>query len=122
MAMNLPDYAKPIVEARAAGKRPADLVIVSDGDLGLHRRFRDNPVVIVRPEHRPSSLNWRFLAGLDVEIATEDDGNRAVALAMAVDAAQPDYLRVWHVPTGNMVRLRFCGRRMVCTESDWICS
>lgn len=117
----LPDFAKPIADARARGFRPAGMVIVSDGDHGLHRRYPQNPVVRVRPEQRPSTLSWRFLAGLDVEIATEDDGNRAVALAMAVDGAQPDYLRVWHLPSGRMMRLRFCGVRMVCRESEALC-
>jgi len=118
--MILPDFAKPIADARAGGFRPAELVIVSDGDLGLHRRFPANPVVRVRPEQRPSGLCWRFLAGLAVEIATEDTGRRMLSIVMAVDAAQPDYLRVWNVKTDRMVRLRFCGRRMVCDEPEWL--
>ncbi|MDE2022370.1 MAG: hypothetical protein KGI71_05680, partial [Patescibacteria group bacterium] len=78
------DFAKPIVDARMAGRRPAELVIVSDGDLGLHRRFPANPVVRVRPEHRPGALDWRWLAGLEVEVAGEDIA-RLVALADAID-------------------------------------
>ena len=117
----LPDYAKPIADARAAGQRPAALVIVSDGDRGLHRRYRGNPVVVVRPEHRPSNLEWRFLAGLDVEIVTEDTGRRMLSLVTAINAVRPDYLRVWNPQTNNMMRVRFCGRLMVCPESEWVC-
>ena len=102
--------------------RPAELVIVSDGDLGLHRRFPANPVVRVRPEQRPSSLSWRFLAGLDVEIATEDDGQRMLALVDAVDRAQPFYLRVWHLPTDRMVRVRWLGLRWITEESYALCA
>lgn len=117
----IPDFAGPIVEARARGQKPAELVIVSDGDLGLHRRFPANPVVRVRPDQRPSTLSWRFLAGLDVEIATNDGGRRMVQLVDAIDRAQPDYLRVWHLPTEAMLRIRWLGIRMIQPESEWVC-
>jgi len=117
----LPSFAQPIVDARAAGQRPVEMVIVSDGNLGLHRRYRENPVVVVRPEHRPRELEWRFLAGLDVEIATHDTGGRMLELVSAIDRAHPYYLRVWHIPTDNMMRVRFCGLRMICKESEWAC-
>lgn len=116
------DFAKPIVEARAAGKRPAELVIVSDGDLGLHRRFPANPVVRVRPEQRPGALDWRWLAGLDVEIATEDDGARMLTLIDAIDAARPAYLRVWNPTTDAMVRVRWLGKRMLWPEAEELCA
>lgn len=114
--MAVADFAEPIVEARKRGLRPAELVIVSDGDLGLHRRFPDNPVIRVRPEQRPSSLSWRLLAGLEVEIATEDHGPRLLELVDAVDRAQPDYLRVWHLPSDRLYRLRMFGERSFCLE------
>lgn len=116
-----PDFARPIVAARASGKRPASMVIVSDGDHGLHRRFPDNPVVRVRPEQRPGSFDWRFLADLDVEIATEDI-DRGVALAYAIDRVQPSYLRVWNLSNDAMMRVRWLGMRSIVRESEWLCA
>lgn len=116
------DFAKPIVDARARGQRPAEMVIVSDGDLGLHARFPANPVVRVRPEQRPGALDWRWVAGLDVEIATEDTARRMLALVDAVDGAQPGYLRVWQPSSGAMMRVRWLGRRMLWPESELLCA
>lgn len=116
-----PDFAQPLVAARAAGKRPAAMVLVSDGDHGLHREFPANPVVRVRPEQRPAAFDWRFLAGLDVEIATTSIA-RGVALACAIDAVQPRYLRVWNLDNGNLMRVRWLGMRSIVPESEWLCS
>jgi hypothetical protein len=112
----MPDFAKPIAEARARGQKPVEMVIVSDGDLGLHRRFPANPVVRVRPEQRPTSLSWRFLAGLDVEIATVDAGLRMLALVDAILAAHPHYLRVWNLENDRMMRVVAWGQKMVMPE------
>ena len=115
------DFAKPIADARGAGKRPDAMVIVSDGDMGLHRRFPANPVVRVRQEQRPGALDWRWVAGLNVEIATEDDGARLFALVDAIDAARPAYLRVWRPSTDRMMRVRWLGRRMLWPEAEELC-
>lgn len=114
MAMNLPDFAKPIVDARERGMRPAEMVIVSDGDHALHRRFPANPVVRIRPEQRPSSLSWRFLAGLDVEIATEHTNRQQVYdLILAVGRAEPRYLGVWNVLTDGVTPILYDGLHML---------
>lgn len=116
MAIGLPDFAKPIADARARGMKPDGFVIVSDGDLGLHRRFPANPVIRVRDDQRPGALSWRFLAGLDVEIATEDAGPRMLSLVDAILAVHPHYLRVWNVATDDMMRVVAWGRKMVMEE------
>lgn len=118
----LPAFAKPIADARRAGKRPADLVIVSDGDYGLHRRYRDNPVVVIKPEQRPSAMDWTFLAGLDVEIATTGGHPRTLALATAILKARPDYLRVWWLDTGELIRIAWMGLVRVERERGWVCA
>jgi hypothetical protein len=75
-------------------------------------------VIRVRPEQRPSSLSWRFLAGLEVEIAVDgEDIPRAVALVDAIDRAQPLYLGVWNMGNDALMRVRFYGARMVCPET-----
>lgn len=117
----MPDFAKPIAEARLRGVRPAEMVIVSDGDHGLHWRFPASPVVRVKPDQRPSALSWRFLADLDVEIATEDCGRRLLEFVDSIEAARPNYLRVWHLATGAMTRLVFCGARSFQPEREWLC-
>lgn len=118
----LPRFAKPIAEARRAGKRPADLVIVSDGQHGLHRRFPANPVVLVENHERPGEFDWRFLAGLDVEIATDSDYRRTMSFVLPILDAKPDYLRIWRMHSGRLIRICWLGIMNVRYEDPWVCA
>ena len=117
----LPDFAGAIVAARRSRKRPAELVIVSDGELGLHRLYPHNPVVRVRPEVRAREYDFSFLVDLDVEIATNGTDDRARALADHVLRAYPAYLRVWFVDSDEWLRVFAWGRLAVRPENSWFC-
>jgi hypothetical protein len=119
MGLRLPAFAKPIAEARAAGKRPAQLVIVSDGEHALHRRF-PNPVVRLGADERPDAFDWSFLADLDVEIATRGDVRRINAMVSAILRVMPWYLRVWRIDTNSLTRIRWLGVTHICRET--LCS
>ena len=111
--MAVADFAKPIVDARARGLRPADMVIVSDDDLGLHRSL-PNPVVRVRREQRPTSLDWRFLADLEVEIAVDKTVDSHVGeLIVAVGRVLPSYLGVWYLATDRVVPILYRGLHLL---------
>jgi hypothetical protein len=112
----LPAFAKPIADARAAGKRPAALVIVSDGDHGLHRIYPGNPVVSLRETDDPTSFDWWWLADLDVEIATVGGARRTQALIDAIQTARPYYLRVWRLDTNEMTRVQWLGSLWMTPE------
>lgn len=116
MGLILPAFAKPIADARAAGKRPTEMVVVSDGRLGLHN-WVCNPVVTIDVKERPSLFDWRFLADLDVEIATTGDAQRIQMLASAIVKVLPWYLRVWRVDTNTLTRVRWMGVNHVCPET-----
>lgn len=115
----LPDFAKSIVEAREAGKRPAMMVLVSDGDLHLHKRYPQNPVVRVRPGQRADALDWRFLAGLDVEVFTRS-GPRAIEIVDAILPMQPLNLAVTHPNSMRSIRVVFYGVLSIRKESPWL--
>lgn len=120
--MRLPDFAQPIADARRRGLRPAELVIVSDGDHDLHRKVSEHhQVVRVRPDQRPASLDWRWLADLDVEIATASEPPRIAALAQVVLEARPWYARVWHLPSDGIIRIRSYGMTRIGHENPWTC-
>jgi hypothetical protein len=106
----IPSFAKPLVEARSQGMRPANMVLVSDGQHHLHRRFPDNPVVVIDDNARPNQYEWWFLADLEVEIVTEGDAERIEMLVAAVMTGSPGYLRVWRVDTGACTRVWWLGR------------
>lgn len=115
--VRLPLYAKPILEARAKGRRPTGLVIVSDGQRGLHRLYPDNPVVVTEPGVNPNRYDWRFLADLDVEIATSGSPERTGALVSAVLSGKPFYLRTWNPVTDECVRIWWLGRMWMGPET-----
>ena len=115
-----PDFAQPIIDARAAGKRPADLVVVQDGDLGLNR-YLPNPVVRIQPSRRASAYDFRFLADLDVEIATNGTSDRAINICRAVLKARPRYLRLWHPEAGTATRIWWNGMYQCQPESLAVC-
>jgi len=86
----LPYGGQEIALLRMAGKRPADMVIVSF--IGPLRE--GNPVVIARPER---SYDWRFLRRLEVLIVAASS-IPAHVLKRHIDGIlqfDPDYLGVW---------------------------
>ena len=116
--MILPAFAKPILQVRTLGLRPENMVLVSDGNHSLHRRFPDNPVIVVDEDMRPSEYDWWYLADLDVEIATTGDGERINALVDAVMTGSPGYLRVWKLDTGVCTRIWWLGRYWNTLETN----
>src|SRR5262245_47370547 len=115
-------YATDIRKARKAGKKPAELVIVSDGDHRLHHRFPDNPVVQIDVGDRPSQHDWTFLADLEVEIATKGDLRRTLALVKAILQVRPRYLRVWWLDANMLVRITWLGVLQVQQENAFVCA
>lgn len=116
----LPDFAKPIVAAREKGLRPDALVVVQDGDLGMQRKV-PNPVVRIDSERHPADYDWRFLAGLDVEVATLGDAKRSVTLARVIAKARPRYLRLLWPDAGIMCLIMTASQVCIMRENDWVC-
>lgn len=116
----IPRFAEPILKARKAGMRPAELVIVADGVRGLQWQHT-NPVVAIDPEVRAKAYDWRFLAGLEVEVVTDGPDRRGQALAWEIAKVRPDYLRVRFADTGEMWRIIAFGAWGVRRENDWVC-
>lgn len=88
----MPEYAKPIVEARKRGLTPAGMVIVSDGAHGFHRRFT-NPVVQTDPAIDPQRYDWSWVPGLSIQVATTMD--RVQDFVSVLVKHKPRHLSVW---------------------------
>lgn len=87
-ARDLPYGAREIAELRSAGKRPADLVLVS-----LVGPLREsNPVVIAKADR---SYDWRFLVGLSVAVVVTTDTPNVHCIVKAIEEASPTTLSVW---------------------------
>lgn len=90
MAANLPYGAAEIVANRSAGKRPAEMVLVS-----LIGPLRENqPVVVVKPGR---AYDWRFLVGLEAMIVADSTTAKGDVRAVlkALLALPTEYLGVW---------------------------
>jgi hypothetical protein len=87
--MNLPYGASPILEARKAGQRPADLLIVSL--VGAVDEI--NPVIVAKPD---AKYDWRFLLGLKVCILARP-GVRFAPVVLEIGRQWPEWLAVWDV-------------------------
>lgn len=88
MTANLPDGAKPIVDCRLRGKRPADMVLVSLGEPVQTA----NPIVIAQCGQR---YDWRFVRGLDVCVyLTNDDEWPQIVKEIAL--CRPAHLELWN--------------------------
>jgi hypothetical protein len=107
MTPALPYGAREIALARANGKRPADMLLVSlIGPLSGER----NPVVLARPER---SYDWRWAAGLEILVVadsiTDQPRVKRILEALKRLTPSPDYLGLWladkqagtHVCWGN---------------------
>ncbi len=98
----LPYGAREIVETRAIGKRPADMVLVSL--VGPLREL--NPVVVARPER---SYDWRFLVDLDVLIVASSATDRTLVgcCVRAIIDHKPQYLGLWFADKQHGMNLAF---------------
>lgn len=85
----LPYGAKPILDARLQGKRPADLVIVSlVGPLD-----EVNPVVLANPDRE---YDWRWMRGLKACVFAKP-GVRFAPTVIGIGRFAPEWLGLWDV-------------------------
>jgi len=103
-ARDLPYGAREIVELRAAGKRPADMVLVSL--IGPLRE--SNPVIVARPGR---AYDWRFVVGLHVAVVAETATENLPDAVGAIDAANPAALSVWFADRQDGVNVSLHGYR-----------
>lgn len=118
MTGQLPYGAAEIVTLRQAGKRPADMVLVSlVGPLKGER----NHLIVARPER---TYDWRFLVGLEVLLVCKTDTQHLVPTVRAIDAGNPASLSVWFADQQDGVNVLIDGyrpatkpgRRMSCAQ------
>ncbi|SEP38766.1 hypothetical protein [Nitrosovibrio sp. Nv6] len=85
----LPPYGKQLMAIREAGKVPVRKVIVSfDWNLG-----RAYPRIIIPADANPAELDFRFLAGLPVQIIYgSQEAHRVDALVQEILLANPSLL------------------------------
>jgi len=89
-SLRLPDGLNAILQARMAGRRPAELVHLTDWhDLAAFCRTNHLPVVFAEPLNDPA-WDWRALHGLDVVVV----GIRGVPAMPALKAVRPSFLRL----------------------------
>lgn len=91
----LPTGSKPIVEARIAGKRPVDLLIVSM----VGRVPETNPVILADGD------DWRFVEGLQVCVFTRR-GTPFRSLCKQIAYNGPCWLGLWDVENREGARVR----------------
>lgn len=101
---NLPYGAQEIIALRTAGKRPADLVLVS-----LVGPLREaNPVIVAKPER---TYDWRFLVGLSVLAVVTTQTTGLARLVQTLEAAAPAMLAVWFADQQDGVNVLADGYR-----------
>ena len=85
----LPPYGKQLMTIREAGKAPARMVIVAfDWDLG-----KAYPRIIIPDNPTPAEIEFRFLAGLPVQIPYRNkDAHRVDALIQEIAKVNPCFL------------------------------
>ncbi|UCV01744.1 hypothetical protein [Dechloromonas denitrificans] len=104
MAAQLPYGAAEIVALRTAGKRPADLLLISlIGPLS-----ETNPVIIAQPSR---SYDWRFVVALPVLIVATTETPHLSGIVKAIDTAAPAALSVWFADQQDGVNLLVDGYR-----------
>jgi hypothetical protein len=104
MGAQLPYGAAEIVALRTAGKRPADMLLISF--VGPLREA--NPVIIAQPSR---SYDWRFVVALPVLIVATTDTPRLAGIVKAIDTAAPDTLSVWFADQQDGINLLIGGHR-----------
>ncbi|MBU1363939.1 MAG: hypothetical protein KKE51_08980 [Gammaproteobacteria bacterium] len=104
MAIQLPYGAAEIVALRTAGKRPADLLLISlVGPL-----YETNPVIIAQPSR---CYDWRFVVALPVLIVATTDTPHLAGIVNAIDSAEPATLSVWFSDQQDGVNVLIDGYR-----------
>lgn len=104
MAPQLPYGAAEIVAIRTAGKRPADMVLIS-----LVGPLREtNPVVIALPSR---SYDWRFVVALPVAVIAETTTQRLADTVKAIEGESPCSLSVWFADQQDGVNVLIDGHR-----------
>jgi hypothetical protein len=85
----LPPYGKQLMTIRQAGKAPARMMIVAfDWDLG-----KAYPRIIIPNDLPPAEIEFRFLAGLSVQITYRSkDAHRVDAVAQEIAKVNPCFL------------------------------
>ena len=85
----LPPYGKQLMAIREAGKVPAKTVVVSfDWDLA-----RAYPRIIIPADVTPAEIEFRFLAGLPVQITYRNkDAHRVDEVAQEIAKVNPCFL------------------------------
>ena len=114
----LPYGAAEIVTLRQAGKRPADMVLVTL--LGPLKGER-NHLVVARPER---TYDWRFVIGLEILLICKTDTKHLASTVQAIDAGNPATLAVWFTDQQDGVNVLIdgyrpvtkSGRRMSCGQ------
>ncbi|SEO37060.1 hypothetical protein SAMN05216404_11920 [Nitrosospira multiformis] len=85
----LPPYGKQLMSIREVGKAPSRMVVVAfDWDLG-----KAYPRIIIPNDLTPAEIEFRFLAGLSVQITYRSkDAHRVDAVAQEVAKVNPCFL------------------------------
>jgi len=105
MAAQLPYGAAEIVALRTAGKRPADLLLISlVGPLS----GETNPAIVAKPGR---SYDWRFLVGLDVLIVATTSTLYLASLAKEIETAGLASLSVWFADQQDGINVLIDGYR-----------
>lgn len=104
MAAQLPYGAAEIVALRTAGKRPADMLLIS-----LVGPLREtNPVIIAQPSR---SYDWRFVVALPVLVVATTETPNIAGVVKAIDAASPSSLSVWFADQQDGINVLLDGYR-----------
>lgn len=94
MVAQLPYGAAEIVALRSAGKRPADMVLVS-----LIGQLRESsPMVIAKPRR---TYDWRFVVDLQILIVATTNTPNLADIVNVIDSAGPASLSVWFADKQN---------------------
>lgn len=104
MAAQLPYGAAEIVALRTAGKRPADMLLISlVGPLS-----ETNPVIIAQPSR---SYDWRFVVALPVVVIADTATQRLGLIVKAIEGESPRSLSVWFADKQDGVNILIDGYR-----------
>lgn len=103
-AQSLPYGAAEIVALRSAGKRPADMLLISL--IGPLRET--NPVIVAKPSR---GYDWRFLVALPALIVASTDTPNLSNIVKAIDAAAPASLSVWFADRQDGINVLLDGYR-----------